>query len=257
MLLNEAQKKRYSRHIALPQIGEAGQQKLTNARVLVIGMGGLGSPASMYLASAGIGCLVISDFDRVDESNLQRQIVHTAAFIGQEKALSAKTTLSKINSDIEIIAIDWALDTNELNEQIQMADVVLDCTDNFETRFEINQHCVRTRTPLVSGAAIRTDGQISTYLLDQDDSPCYRCLYAEASGSGESCAAEGILAPVVGVIGTIQALEAIKIITSTGRTLCGRLLLFDGAGLEFHEMKLKKDPACPVCSFSDASTADV
>lgn len=252
MPMNEAQRKRYSRHIALPQIGEPGQQKLLDSRVLVVGMGGLGSPASMYLASAGIGNLVLSDFDRVDESNLQRQIVHTTAFIGQEKALSAKATLSKINPDIEINAIDWALDTSELHEQIQMADVVLDCTDNFETRFEINECCVRTHTPLVSGAAIRTDGQISTYLLDQDDSPCYRCLYGEVSGSGESCEAEGILAPVVGVIGTMQALEAIKIITKIGRTLCGRLLLFDGAGLEFHEMRLKKDRACPVCGGSPA-----
>lgn len=246
--MDKAEKKRYSRHIQLAQIGEPGQQKLLDSRVLVVGMGGLGSPASMYLASAGIGCLVLSDFDRVDESNLQRQIVHTTDFVGQEKALSAKSTLGKINPGIKIVAIDWALDTSELREQIRIADVVLDCTDNFETRFEINQHCVRTRTPLVSGAAIRMDGQISTYLLDQDDSPCYRCLYGEVRGSGESCEAEGILAPVVGVIGTIQALEAIKIITATGRTLCGRLLLFDGAGLEFHEMKLKKDPVCPVCS---------
>ena len=246
--MNEAQTKRYSRHIALPQIGEIGQQKLLDSRILVIGMGGLGSPASMYLASAGIGCLVLSDFDRVDESNLQRQIVHTAEFVGQEKALSAKSTLTKLNPGIEIIAIDWAMDTGELQEQINKADVVLDCTDNFETRFEINQLCVQTRTPLVSGAAIRMDGQVSTYLLDQDDSPCYRCLYGEVSGSGESCEAEGILAPVVGVIGTIQALEAIKIVTGVGRTLNRRLLLFDGAGLEFHEMKLKKDPKCPVCS---------
>ena len=246
--MDEKWKKRYSRHIALHQIGESGQQKLLDSRILIVGMGGLGSPAAMYLASAGIGCLVLSDYDRVDESNLQRQIVHTNDFIGKEKALSARTTLSKLNPGIDIIAIDWALDTEELLEQIEMADVVLDCTDNFESRFEINQFCVQTGTPLVSGAAIRTDGQISTYLLNQSDSPCYRCLYGEVGGSGESCEAEGILAPVVGVIGTIQALEAIKIITNLGRTLCGRLLLFDGAGLEFYEMKLKKDPGCPVCS---------
>lgn len=248
--MKEQQKKRYSRHIALPDIGESGQQKLLDSRALIVGMGGLGSPASMYLASAGVGCLVLSDFDRVDESNLQRQIVHTTEFVGQEKALSAMATLSKLNPEIEIIPIDWALDREELSEQVKLADVVLDCTDNFETRFEINELCVQTRTPLVSGAAIRTDGQVSTYLPNQADSPCYRCLYGEVSGSGESCAAEGILAPVVGVIGTIQALEAIKIIANIGRTLCGRLLLFDGAGLEFHEMKLKKDPECPVCSVS-------
>jgi adenylyltransferase/sulfurtransferase len=239
---------RYSRHIQLPQIGEAGQQRLLDSRVLIVGMGGLGSPASMYLASAGTGCLVVSDFDRVDESNLQRQIVHTTESIGREKAFSAKATLSAINPEIEIIALDWALDTDELRDQIDLADVVLDCCDNFETRFEINESCVQTRTPLVSGAAIRMDGQISTYLLDRADSPCYRCLYGEVSGSGESCALEGIMAPVVGVIGTIQALEAIKIIAGVGKTLNGRLLLFDGAGLEFQIMNLRKDPNCPACS---------
>lgn len=246
--MNEADKKRYSRHIQLPHVGEEGQQKLLDSRVLIVGMGGLGSPASMYLASAGVGCLVLSDYDRVDESNLQRQIVHTTNSIGNEKALSAQATLKALNPGIDIVAIDWALDKQELREQIDRADVVLDCTDNFETRFEINQLCVETQTPLVSGAAIRTDGQISTYLLNRDDSPCYRCLYGDVSGPGESCAAEGILAPVVGVIGTIQALEAIKIITEIGTTLCGRLLLFDGANLEFHSMKLRKDPKCPACS---------
>jgi len=210
----------------------------------------------MYLASAGIGCLVLSDFDRVDESNLQRQIVHTTQSIGREKAFSAKTTLSAINPGIEIIALDWALDPDELQQQANLADVVLDCSDNFETRFEVNRLCLRTRTPLVSGAAIRLDGQISTYLLDQADSPCYRCLYGEVSGPGESCAAEGILAPVVGIIGTIQALEAIKVITGVGKTLNGRLLLFDGAGLEFQIMNFRKDPGCAACSAStEAATA--
>lgn len=246
--MDEQDRQRYSRHIQLPQIGEAGQQRLIESRVFIVGMGGLGSPASMYLASAGIGSLAISDFDRVDESNLQRQIVHTTASIGKEKALSAKQTLSAINPGIDITALDWALDRDELRQQIALADVVLDCSDNFETRFEINEQCVRTRTPLVSGAAIRMDGQIATYLLDRPDSPCYRCLYGEISGSGESCAREGIMAPVVGVIGTIQALETIKIITGVGTTLNGRLLLFDGAGLEFQIMNLKKDPNCPTCA---------
>jgi len=246
--LEESDRLRYSRHIQLPQIGEAGQLKLMRSRALIIGMGGLGSPASMYLASAGVGCIAVSDFDRVDESNLQRQIVHTTASIGREKALSARQTLEAINPGIRIIALDWALDSDELAEQVGLADVVLDCTDNFETRFEINEHCVRTGTPLVSGAAIRMDGQISTYLLDRDDSPCYRCLYGDVSGAGESCAREGIMAPVVGVIGTIQALEAIKVITNVGTTLNGRLLLFDGAGLEFQIMNLKKDPKCRTCS---------
>ena len=252
--MNRAEKNRYSRHIQLPQIGEEGQLKLLASRVLIVGMGGLGSPASLYLASAGIGHLVLSDFDRVEESNLQRQIVHTTNAIGREKALSARTTLCGINPGIDIIAIDWAMDSDELNEQICLADVVLDCTDNFETRFEINRLSVENRTPLVSGAAVRMDGQISTYLPGRDDSPCYRCLYGDVSGPGESCAAEGILAPVVGVIGTIQAIEAIKIIIGIGKTLCGRLMLFDGAGLEFQTMRLKKDPECPICSATPAAS---
>lgn len=248
VVMDDSDRKRYSRHIQLPQIGESGQQRLLDSRVLIVGVGGLGSPASMYLASAGAGCLVLSDFDQVDESNLQRQIVHTTQAIGREKAFSAKTTLTAINPGIEIIALDWALDSDELQEQVDLADVVLDCSDNFETRFEVNRMCVLTRTPLVSGAAVRMDGQISTYLLDRPDSPCYRCLYGEVSGPGESCAAEGILAPVVGIIGTIQALEAIKIIAGVGKTLNGRLLLFDGAGLEFQTMKFKKDPECADCA---------
>jgi len=254
--MDENDRIRYQRHIQLPQVGEVGQQKLLDSRVLIIGVGGLGSPASMYLASAGIGCLVLSDFDKVDESNLQRQIVHTTSSIGQEKAFSAKSTLSSINPSVEIIALDWALDTDELREQANLANVVLDCSDNFETRFEVNRLCVQTRTTLVSGAAIRMVGQISTYLMNQDDSPCYRCLYGELSGPGESCAAEGILAPVVGVIGTIQALEAIKIITGVGETLNKRLLLFDGSALEFQVMNFRKDPKCPVCSkFAGIATA--
>jgi adenylyltransferase/sulfurtransferase len=254
--MDDSDRKRYSRHIQLPQIGESGQRRLLDSRVLIVGVGGLGSPASMYLASAGIGCLVLSDFDRVDESNLQRQIVHTTHSIGREKAFSAKTTLSAINPGIEIVALDWALDTDELQEQANLADVVLDCSDNFETRFEVNRVCVKTRTPLVSGAAIRMDGQVSTYRLDRADSPCYRCLYGDVSGPGESCAAEGILAPVVGIIGTIQALEAIKIITGVGKTLNRRLLLFDGAGLEFQTMTFRKDPECTDCSPSaGAATA--
>lgn len=246
--MDERDRARYSRHIQLPQIGESGQQRLLESRALIVGMGGLGSPASMYLASAGVGSLAISDFDHVDESNLQRQIVHTTASIGKEKALSAKQTLQAINPGVDINALDWALDRDELGEQIALADVVLDCSDNFETRFEINEQCVQARTPLVSGAAIRMDGQLSTYLLDRPGSPCYRCLYGEVSGTGESCAREGIMAPVVGVIGTLQALETIKIITGVGTTLNGRLLLFDGAGLEFQIMNLRKDPNCPTCS---------
>ena len=253
--MDEGLRKRYSRHIQLPQIGESGQKKLLDSRALIIGVGGLGSPASMYLASAGVGSLILSDFDRVDESNLQRQIVHHTQSIGREKALSAQATLERINPGIEIVALDWAMDSAELGEQIELADVVLDCSDNFETRFEVNRACVKHRTPLVSGAAIRMDGQLSSYIQDGSDTPCYQCLYGEITGSGESCAAEGILAPVVGTIGTLQALEAIKILTGVGNPLFGRLLLFDGAAMEFQIVNFGKDPACAVCAEFDEQKA--
>lgn len=245
--MNKQQQSHYSRQIRLPQIGAQGQQRLLDARALIIGMGGLGSPAAMYLAAAGVGRLVISDFDRVEPSNLQRQIVHRTADIGDAKAQSAARTLAALNPDVKISAVDWQFDDDELNEQVCKADVVLDCSDNFPTRFALNRSCVQNATPLVSGAAIRMEGQVTTF-LSNELSPCYRCLYREESGEYETCAAEGILAPVVGVIGTLQAVEAIKILASVGDTLCGRLLLFDAASLVFQTIKLSKDPACPVCS---------
>ncbi len=245
--MNKEQLSHYSRQIRLPQIGEQGQQRLLDSRALIIGMGGLGSPAAMYLAAAGVGHLVISDFDRVEPSNLQRQIVHRAVDIGEAKAESASRTLRALNPDVEITGIDWQFDDDELEEQVRLGDVVLDCSDNFPTRFAVNAACVKTKTPLVSGAAIRMEGQATTFLPD-DKSPCYRCLYREEGAEYESCAAEGILAPMVGVIGTIQAVEAIKVLAGTGETLCGRLLLFDGNAMEFHTVKLPRDPKCPVCS---------
>lgn len=245
--MNKQQQSHYSRQIRLPQVGTQGQQRLLDARVLIIGMGGLGSPAAMYLAAAGVGRMVISDFDRVEPSNLQRQIVHRVADIGDAKAHSAARTLGAMNPDVKISAVDWQLDEDELEEQVRKADVVLDCSDNFPTRFTLNQACVQNATPLVCGAAIRMEGQVMTF-LGNGRSPCYRCLYREEGSDYETCAAEGILAPVVGVIGTIQAVEAIKILVGIGDTLCGRLLLFDGASLAFQMIKLPKDPACPVCS---------
>lgn len=245
--MNKEQFSHYSRQIRLPQIGEQGQRRLLDSRVLIIGMGGLGSPAAMYLAAAGVGHVVISDFDRVEPSNLQRQIVHRAADIGQAKAESASRTLRALNPDITVTAIDWQFDDEELEEQARKSDVVLDCSDNFPTRFSVNEACVKTRTPLVSGAAIRMEGQATTFLPGRD-SPCYRCLYRDEGAEYETCAAEGILPPVVGMIGTIQALEAIKLITGAGKTLCGRLLLFDGNAMEFQTVTLPRDPECPVCA---------
>ncbi len=238
----------YSRQIRLKQIGPAGQQKLRESTALIIGMGGLGSPAAMYLAAAGVGHLVVSDYDRVEASNLQRQIVHRAADVGEPKAFSAKATLESINPDIRVTALDWQLDEEQLLEQVRAVTVVLDCSDNFPTRFAINEACVQARKPLVSGAAIRLEGQLSTFLPAREESPCYRCLYPGGGEMAEACAMEGILPPVVGVIGSLQALEAMKVLAGFGETLCGRLLLFDAESLEWQVLKLRKDPACPVCS---------
>ncbi len=245
--LSESLQERYSRQIRLPTFGKAAQQKLVDARVLIIGMGGLGSPASLYLASAGVGHLVLSDFDRVELSNLQRQIVHREESIGEPKAISARQTLESVNSSIQITAIDWQLDDNELEEQIAAADVVLDCSDNFETRFQVNASCFRHKTPLVSGAAIRMEGQLASFDPRQDASPCYHCLYGDEAGFAETCALEGVLSPVVGVIGTLQALEAVKLITGVGETLVGKLLLFDALGGGFQQLTLPRDPGCKVC----------
>ena len=237
---------RYSRQIRLPQIGSGGQAKLASARVLVIGMGGLGSPAALYLASAGVGHLALSDFDRVELSNLQRQIIHREASLNEPKALSAMQTIAALNPDVDVTAIDWQLADEELAQQVGLADVVLDCSDNFETRFAVNAACVAARTPLVSGAAIRFDGQLTTFDFRQDGSPCYHCLFG-GEGFAESCAAEGILSPVVGVIGVLQALEAVKLVTGAGTTLTGRLLLFDGLNSEFQQVRYARDPGCSVC----------
>jgi adenylyltransferase/sulfurtransferase len=245
--MNKEQLSHYSRQIRLPQIGEQGQQHLLDSRALIIGMGGLGSPAAMYLAAAGVGRLVISDFDRVEPSNLQRQIVHRSVDIGEAKAESASRTLRALNPEVEVTPVDWQFDDKELVEQVRLSDVVLDCSDNFPTRFTVNEACVKEKTPLVSGAAIRMEGQATTFLHD-GESPCYRCLYRDEGAEYETCAAEGILAPVVGVIGTIQAVEAIKVLVGTGETLNGRLLLFDSNAMEFQTVRLPRDPECPVCS---------
>lgn len=246
--MNDEQLLRYNRHIMLPQMGFEGQQKLHSAHVLIIGLGGLGSPASMYLASAGIGTMTLVDNDNVELTNLQRQIVHRNKDIGKAKVESAKTNLLEINPDVNIHAINYALDERQLEKQVTMADIVLDATDNFESRFAINKACTTLKKPLVSGAAIRFEGQLSVFNPNIEGCPCYSCLYPGVGNQEETCSENGVLSPVVGIIGSMQALEAIKIICGIGEPLYGKLLIFDALLQQWRTMKLRKDPACPVCS---------
>ncbi len=246
--MNDDELLRYSRQILLPQVGIEGQDRLRASRALIVGLGGLGSPAGMYLAAAGVGTLAIADHDRVDLSNLQRQIAHRNADIGRAKVDSARDALLALNPGISIIVLDDQLNGELLDEQAALADVVLDCSDNFATRFAVNEACVRARTPLVSGAAIRLEGQVAVFRPDRPDSPCYRCLYKDAGELAETCTQTGVLAPLVGVIGSLQALEALKVLLDLGTTLTGRLLLFDAEHLEWRTLILRKDPECPVCA---------
>ena len=230
----------------LPEIGIEGQQRLLDARVLLIGVGGLGSPIAMYLAAAGVGEITLVDFDSVDLTNLQRQIVHRMDSIGKLKTDSARQTLHSLNSDCKINAITELLDEAGMQQQIKTHDVVIDATDNFTTRFMINQFCVAEQTPLVSGAAIRWEGQISTF-TNQPGTPCYHCLYGQEGEEDESCTENGVLAPVVGIIGSMQATEAIKLICGAGSTLESRLLILDALHMQWRSMKIKPDPECSVC----------
>ena len=244
--MNADQRDRYARQIRLPQIGEQGQQKILDSTALIIGMGGLGSPAAMYLAAAGIGKLIISDYDIVEASNLQRQIIHANKWIGEHKVDSAKSVIEALNPDCEVEAINFQLDEDELKSVIQRADIVLDCSDNFPTRFEVNRYCVETETPLVSGAAIRLEGQIMNYQPNVEG-PCYQCLYTQVYENAETCEMEGVLGPVVGVIGTMQAVQSLLILTGGGEPLIGKLLLFDATSMEWQGVNLPKNPACPAC----------
>lgn len=245
--MNDDQLLRYNRHLMLPQIGFEGQQKLRDAHVLIIGLGGLGSPAALYLATAGIGKLTLVDDDEVELSNLQRQIIHRNQNIGEKKVVSAKSNLLAINDEVNIVTIDHRLDESSLAQQIQLADVVLDASDNFDTRFAVNRACVEQKKPLVSGAAIQFEGQISVFDSRDEHCPCYSCLYPEKGEENLTCSGNGILAPVVGIIGSMQALEAIKLICQIGKPLYGRLLLFDALLLQWRSMNFKKDPDCQVC----------
>lgn len=240
------QRQRYARQIRLEAVQEVGQQSLLDARVLIVGLGGLGSPAAMYLAASGVGTLVLSDYDRVEPSNLQRQIIHRQADLGELKAQSAKRMLHEINPECRVVALDWELDETELRREIGAANLVLDCTDNFASRFLLNRIAIGEHTPLVSGAAIRLEGQIMTSL--PDGGPCYQCVYPQELENRESCAMEGVLAPVVGVIGTLQALEAIRVLTGHAEDLRGVLLLFDAVGMEWQRIRVPARPDCPVCS---------
>jgi len=251
--MNNEQLDRYSRHMTLPAIGAGGQQRLLASHVLVVGLGGLGSPVSMYLAAAGIGKLTFADFDTVERSNLQRQIAHTTDRIGEHKTHSARIASHAINPDITINVIDYALEKAELDELIPQCSAVVDCSDNFPTRFAVNAACVEHKVPLITGAAIRFDGQVTVIRSDQPESPCYRCLYTDGQEAAETCAQTGILGPVVGLIGCIQALETLKVLCDIGDDLTGRLLLFDGLGMEFTEITLKKSADCPVCAESSAN----
>ncbi|PCJ86619.1 MAG: molybdopterin-synthase adenylyltransferase MoeB [Thiotrichaceae bacterium] len=237
----------YSRQIMLPHFGIEGQQQLQYAHILIMGLGGLGSPAAMYLAAAGVGALTLVDFDTVDESNLQRQIIHHTTSIGESKVSSAKSTLLKINPETTIHCIDKKLTLDELKPLLKNISCVIDATDNFDTRFLINRACVSEKTALISAAAIQFEGQINVFDLRQQDSPCYACLYAEGGEENTNCSDNGILAPVVGILGSMQALEAIKLICGIGDTLQNRLLIFDALALQWRTMKLNKDPNCEIC----------
>ncbi|QDQ28878.1 HesA/MoeB/ThiF family protein [Chitinimonas arctica] len=240
---------RYSRHILLDEIGIEGQTRLASATALIVGLGGLGSPAALYLASAGVGRLVLADADKVELSNLQRQIVHRQDTVGQLKVDSARQTLAGANSLVEVVALPERLAGDALHAAVASADVVLDCSDNFPTRHAVNRACVATATPLVSGAAVRFDGQFAVFDPRQADSPCYRCLFAEEGDVSDGpCATFGVFAPLVGIIGAMQAAEALKLLIGMGGAPLGRLLTLDLRSHEWRSLRFAKDPACPVCA---------
>lgn len=249
--MNDNQLLRYSRHILLPQIGYEGQDKLVNSHALIVGAGGLGSPAALYLAAGGVGTLTICDFDVVDLTNLQRQILHTTASVGISKAVSARKTLLEINPEVQVNTVETKSTPAEFAKLIAQADVVLDCSDNFATRYTLNQLCVALKKPLVSGAALGFEGQVTVYDMRSNISPCYHCLFPD---NGEDtdlrCATNGVFAPIVGMIGTCQAAEALKLLMAVGESLQGRLLLLDVLAMEWRTIKLGKDPACSVCGES-------
>lgn len=247
--MNDNQLLRYSRHILLDEIGIEGQERLLAARALVIGAGGLGSPAAYYLASAGIGRITLVDNDTVDLTNLQRQILHTTERVGQSKAQSGKQTLEKINPEVEVVALTERAEGQRLSELVAQASVVLDCSDNFATRHAVNRACVEHKVPLVSGAAIRFDGQISVFDSRMADAPCYACLFPPDQQFEEVlCSSMGVFAPLVGIIGTMQAAEALKVVAQIGETLAGRLLLLNARNMEWTCIRVARSASCAVCA---------
>ncbi len=247
--MNDAQLLRYARHILLDELGIEGQEKLLAATVLIVGAGGLGSPAAMYLASAGVGHIILADHDTVEISNLQRQILHGNDRLGQLKAESGRKTLLALNPDIDVQIRTTRMDPDSLMSLIAQVDLVLDCTDNFATRHAVNRACVAHKKPLVSGAAIRFEGQVGVFDTRDSDAPCYHCLFPEADDvEALSCATTGVFAPLVGIIGSMQAAEAIKVIAGIGTSLKGRLLILDAMDMQWHSVRVKRDPGCLVCS---------
>jgi molybdopterin/thiamine biosynthesis adenylyltransferase len=247
--MDDTQLLRYSRHILLNELGFDGQEKLLGSHALVIGAGGLGSPVALYLGSAGVGRITVVDHDEVDATNLQRQIAHTLDRVGQFKAESVRTAIAQINPDVTVQAVTQRADQALLNRMVPLADVVIDCCDNFETRQAVNLACVTHRKPLVSGAAIRMDGQVSVFDSTQADAPCYACIFPPEQLPEETrCATMGVFAPLVGIIGTVQAAEALKILSGMGSHMAGRLLMLDGRELSWTDIRMQRNPDCPVCA---------
>lgn len=249
--MNDNQLLRYSRHILLPQIEYDGQEKLTQSHALIVGAGGLGSPVAMYLAASGVGTLTICDFDSVDMTNLQRQIIHTTQSVGINKAVSAQQAIFEINPEVTVHTVQQKSTEDEMGALVAQADVVVDCSDNFATRYALNRLCFQHKTPLVSGAAIRFEGQITVFDFRYETTPCYHCLYPDVGSDQEMrCADNGVFAPLVGMIGTAQAAEALKLLLNIGETLQGRLLLLDALTAEWRTIKLARDASCAVCGQS-------
>jgi molybdopterin/thiamine biosynthesis adenylyltransferase len=247
--MDDKQLLRYSRHILLDEIGIEGQQRLLHSRALIIGAGGLGSPVALYLGSAGVGHITLVDHDAVDVTNLQRQIAHTVARIGHSKVESARAAVAALNPEVQVQARLQRADAPALDALVDEADVVLDCTDNFRTRHAINAACVRHARPLVAGAAIRFDGQVSVYDTRDPACPCYACVFPpDAAFEDVACATMGVFAPLVGIIGTVQAAEALKLLTGVGTTLAGRLQMLDARTMQWSEMRLVRQPQCAVCA---------
>lgn len=252
--MNDAQLLRYSRHILLDELGDLGQQRLLDSHAVIVGAGGLGCTAALFLASSGVGRITLIDHDAVDLTNLQRQIAHSTERIGQAKVLSAQQAMLALNPDIQVHALQQKADAQLLDQLLPATQVMLDCSDNFQTRHMLNKACVKHHVPLVSGAVIRWDGQITTYDPRQADSPCYACVFPPEQAPEEiSCATMGVLAPLVGVIGSMQAAEAVKLLADKGSALVGRLQMLDGRDMTWTDMRLRRQTACSVCAADQRS----